>query len=79
MIYQRKPMNKGFGLALLSVGGLFIISAFTASDFAAPSISPIVLGSSAIKTISLLFIGAGAVTLGAGVTFNPSEKNQSKH
>jgi hypothetical protein len=63
-------MNKGFGLALLSVGGLFIISAFTASDFAAPSISPIVLGSSAIKTISLLFLGAGAVTLGAAATFN---------
>jgi hypothetical protein len=71
-------MNKRFGLALLSIGVLFIISAFTASDFASPSVSPIVLGSSAIKTFSLLFVGAGAVTLGVVVTFNPVKRNQSK-
>lgn len=63
-------MNKGFGLTLLSVGILFIIYAFNASDSVNPNLSQIIAGVPTFKTVGLLFFGAGAVTFGAAMTFS---------
>ena len=71
MIYQRKVMNKGFGLTMLSIGTLFIIYALTASDSVSPNMSQIIPGAPTFTTLWLLFVGAGAVTFGTAMTFNP--------
>ena len=67
-------MKRGIGIALLAVGIVLVIYGFNGSDSVSSEVSRAFTGTPTEKTLGLLLGGAGAMIVGAFMTFRGSRK-----